>query len=43
MGGGCLGASEGMGGVPTHMHMHTHTCTHMYKIANGHQHGGIHV
>ena len=40
MGGwGCRGM-----GVPVHMythtHMHTHTCT---EIANGCQHGGIHV
>ena len=27
----------------TCMHMHAHTHTHMYKIANGPQHGGIHV
>ena len=27
--GGCLGASGGMGGVPTCMHMHAHTCMHM--------------
>ena len=25
-----------MGGVPTCLHMHAHT--HMYRIANGHQH-----
>ena len=36
------------GGVPTHMHMHAHAHTHMHiytciEIANGHQHGGIHV
>ena len=40
---GYLGASGGMGGCP---HMHTHVCMHMYtciEIANGHQHGGIHV
>ena len=39
-------ASGGMGGVSTHIHMHAHTHTHIYtciKIANGHQHGGIHV
>ena len=48
--GGCLGVSGGMGGCPhmhalararTHTHAHTHT--HMYRIANGRQHGGIHV
>ena len=39
MGGGCLGASGGMEGCP-HMHAHVHTCI---EIANGHQHGGIHV
>ena len=36
----------GMGGVPTHMHMHAHAHTHIYtciEIANGRQHGGIHV
>ena len=38
--GGCLGVSWGMGGCP---HMHTHAHTHMYRIANGRQHGGIHV
>ena len=41
--GGHLGA---WGGVPTHMHMHAHAHTHIYtciEIANGHQHGGIHV
>ena len=49
VGGGCLGASVGMGVSPhvcTHMHMHGHAHTHMYtciEIANGHQHGGIHV
>ena len=35
---GCLGASGGMEGVPTHVHMHAHTCMHMYtciEIANG--------
>ena len=44
--GGCLGASWSMGGVPPHMHMHAHAHTHMYtciEIANGCQHGGIHV
>ena len=44
--GGCLGASGGMGSVPTHAHActctHTHTCT-CIEIANGCQHGGIHV
>ena len=44
VGGGCLGASEDMGGVSphahTHMSMHTHTCI---EIANVCQHGGIHV
>ena len=38
MGGGCLGASGGMGGVLTCMHMHAHTCMHMYtciEIENG--------
>ena len=48
--GGCLGVSRGMGGCPhmhahararTHTHAHAHT--HMYRIANGRQHGGIHV
>ena len=37
----------GAWGVPphasTHMCMHVHTHTHMYRIANGRQHGGIHV
>ena len=44
----------GHGDVPTCIHMHVHACTcthahahrHMYtciEIANGHQHGGIHV
>ena len=28
----------GMGGVPTHTHIYT-----CIEIANGHQHGGIHV
>ena len=47
--GGCLGASGGMGVSPhahTHMRMHAQVCMHMYtciEIANGHQHGGIHV
>ena len=27
MGGGCLGVSGGMGGVPSCMHTHAHTCT----------------
>ena len=38
------GASGGVGGVPTHMHAHAHM--HIYtciEIANGRQHGGIHV
>ena len=43
-----VGASGGIGGVPTHMHTHAHahTHTHIYtciEIANGHRHGGIHV
>ena len=44
----CLGASGGMGGVPTHVDMHAHThmhaciCIHI-EIANGCPHGGIHV
>ena len=29
MGGGCLGASGGMGGCH-HMHAHAHACTHMH-------------
>ena len=33
----------GHGCVPTCMHMHVHARTHMYKIANGCQHGDIHV
>ena len=41
--GGCLGVSGGMGGAPTCTHMHAHAHTHMYRIANGCQHGGIHV
>ena len=40
---GCLGVSGAWGCVPTCMHMHTHAHTHMYRIANGCQHGGIHV
>ena len=46
---GCLGASGDMGVSPharTCTHMHAHACTHMYtciEIANGCQHGGIHV
>ena len=43
MGGGCLGALRA---VPTCICIHAHTCTHMYtciEIANGRQHGGIHV
>ena len=43
--GGIWGVSGGIlghGGCP-HMHAHTHTHTHMYRIANGRQHGGIHV
>ena len=46
VGGGCLGTSGGMRGVPTCMHMHAHTHMHMYtciEIANGRRHGGIHV
>ena len=45
-GAGGWGASGGMGGVPTRMHMHAHAHTHIYtciEIANGRQHGGIHV
>ena len=34
--GGCLEASGGMKGVPTHVHMHMHmhtcTCIHVYKL-----------
>ena len=47
--GGCLGASEGMGVSPhacTCIHTQPHACMHMYaciEIANGCQHGGIHV
>ena len=35
----------GAWGVPPHacMHTHAHAHTHMYRIANGRQHGGIHV
>ena len=45
MGGGCLEASESMEGCP---YTCTHACAsmHMYtciEIANGYQHGGIHV
>ena len=44
VGGGHLGA---WGVSPcTHMHMHTHAHMHIYtckEIANGRQHGGIHV
>ena len=39
VGGGCLGASEAMEGVPTHVHMHAHAHIHMYtciELANGH-------
>ena len=45
-GGRWMGASGGMGGVPTHMHMHAHTHMQIYtciEIANGHRYGGIHV
>ena len=48
--GGCLGGIWGHGGCPLHtrtcMHTHAHAHTHMYtciEIANGCQHGGIHV
>ena len=41
--GGHLGVFGGMGGVTTCMCMHAHAHTHMYRIANGRQHGGIHV
>ena len=40
----CLGVSRDMGVSPhacTHTQAHAHT--HMYRIANGRQHGGIHV
>ena len=40
---GALGVSPH---ICTCMYMHTHTCIHMYtciEIANGRQHGGIHV
>ena len=41
---GVVGWGVGGGGAPIHVHMHahmhTHTCT---EIANGCQHGGIHV
>ena len=43
---GVLGYLGAWGGVPPHTHMHTHAHTHMYtciEIANGRQHGGIHV
>ena len=46
---GVSAASGGMGGCPpphTRMRMHAHAHTHMYtciEIANGRQHGGIHV
>ena len=37
-GGRWVGASGGMGGVPTHMHMHVHACTrthaHLYMYRN---------
>ena len=48
-GAGEWGTSGGIWGVPhacTCTHMHAHTCMHMYtciEIANGCQHGGIHV
>ena len=45
-GAGGWGVSGGMGVSPdtcTCMCTHTHACTHVYKIANGHRHGGIHV
>ena len=40
--GGCLRTSEGMGcpHMHAHAHMHMYTCI---EIANGCQHGGIHV
>ena len=38
-GGRWVGGVWGHGGCP-HMHAHTHTCI---EIANGCQHGGIHV
>ena len=47
--GGVSGTSGGMGVSPhtgTHTRMHAHAHTHMYtciEIANGRQHGGIHV
>ena len=43
---GHLGAWRGVPRTCTHMCMHTHAHTHMYtciEIANGRQHGGIHV
>ena len=47
MGGGGVSAGVlGHGGIPTHVHMCMHAHTHMYtciEIANGHQHGDIHV
>ena len=44
-GGRWVGRCLGHEGCP-HMYTHTHAHTHMYtciEIANGHQHGGIHV
>ena len=47
MDGGGFWGYLGAWGVPphacTHMRMHAHAHTHMYRIANGRQHGGIHV
>ena len=43
-GGRWVGGVWGHGGCPhMHAHAHAHAHTHMYRIANGHQHGGIHV
>ena len=40
---GYLGAWGVSPHARTCMHMHAHAHTHMYRIANGRQHGGIHV
>ena len=37
-GGRWMGASGGMGGVPTHMHMHTHARMCMHTHAHAHTH-----
>ena len=45
--GGVSGGIWGHGGVSPHARTctrtHAHAHTHMYRIANGRQHGGIHV